>query len=87
LLAFTYFHHRRLHACFRHHRLPLHASPHHRHLFLLACSRLLLSSLLLQVPSLFCHLLVCFIVYMFELWAHPPCLVLLPFSICARGGT
>lgn len=97
----TYFHHHRLFllacsylpppslfvpACFCHHQLILHANPHHCHLFMLASSHLLLPSLLLQVPYLLCHLLACFIVYMFEFWIHPPCLVLLPFSICARGG-
>lgn len=55
---------------------------HHCHLLLPPYFHLLLPSPPLQVPRLLAYL----IVYLFELQAHPPCLVFPPFFICIRGG-
>jgi hypothetical protein len=60
---------------------------HHHHLLPLACFHHHCVFKYLAYFHLLHHLLACFVVCLFEFQVHPLCLLLIPLSICAGGGT
>lgn len=77
-------------ACFRHRWLFIFACFHHCRMSILVCSYLFSPSPFFRYFiyfHLFYHLFACCIVCLFELRAHPPCLVIPCFFVCVKGGT